>query len=80
MSAERKRSIMAEVRYMAYHKGGVPQTVSADTPAEIAEKEGFSIDDNQVAIFVGGKSATPTTRLRDGQVVSFQKARQESGC
>jgi hypothetical protein len=33
---------MAEVRYMAYHKGGVPQTVSADTPAEIAEKEGFS--------------------------------------
>jgi|TARA_S200002703_G_C3756020_1_gene232604 hypothetical protein len=67
------------IRYMAYHTGGVPKTVEASTPAEIAEKEGFGIDDNQVAIFVGGKSATPNTRLKEGQVVSFQKARQESG-
>lgn len=70
---------MAEVRYMAYHTGSVPKTVSADTPAEIAEKEGFGINDSQVAIFVGGKAATPNTRLKDGAVVSFQKARQESG-
>tara|TARA_Y100001951_G_C11138225_1_gene182089 strand:- start:108 stop:350 length:243 start_codon:yes stop_codon:yes gene_type:complete len=70
---------MAEVRYMAYHTGGVPKTVEASTPAEIAEKEGFGITDNQVAIYVGGKAATANTRLKDGQVVSFQKARQESG-
>ena len=70
---------MAEVRYMAYHTGGVPKTVDASTPAEIAEKEGFGITDNQVAIYVGGKAATATTRLRDGQVVSFQNAQQESG-
>jgi hypothetical protein len=70
---------MANVRYTAYHTGGVPKSVDASTPAEIAEKENFGIDNNQVAIFVSGKSATPNTRLRDGQVVSFQKARQESG-
>jgi len=70
---------MASVRYTAYHTGGVPKSVDASTPAEIAEKENFGIDNNQVAIFVSGKSATPNTRLRDGQVVSFQKARQESG-
>lgn len=70
---------MAEVRYTAYHSGGVPKTVDASTPAEIAEKEGFSIDNNQVAIYVGSKQATPHTRLRDGNVVSFQKSKQESG-
>lgn len=70
---------MATVRYTAYHTGGVPKSVEANTPAEIAEKENFGIDNNQVAIFVGGKSATANTRLRDGQVVSFQKSRQESG-
>ena len=45
---------MAEVRYMAYHTGGVPKSVKATTPAEIAEQEGFSIADNEVSIFVGG--------------------------
>ena len=70
---------MADVRYMAYHTGGVPKTVEASTPAEIAEKEGFSITVGDVAIYVGGKPATSSTRLRDGQTVSFQKAKQESG-
>jgi len=67
------------VRYMAYHSGGVPKTVVASTPAEIAEKEGFGIADSDVAIYVGGKPAKSSTRLRDGQTVSFQKAKQESG-
>ena len=70
---------MAEVRYMAYHTGGVPKSVKAATPAEIAEQEGFSIADNEVSIFVGGEKATPNTKLKEGQVVSFQKSKQESG-
>ena len=68
---------MANVTLVSYHNGGVPQDVSGDTPAGIAQDLSLSLDG--VQIHVDSDEATATTDLRDGDLVSFQKDKVKSG-
>ena len=62
---------MANVTLVSYHNGGVPQDVSGDTPAGLAQDMNLSLDG--VQIHVDSDEATATTEL--GMVTLFLSRR-----
>tara|TARA_R110000787_G_scaffold234566_1_gene341468 strand:+ start:1600 stop:1863 length:264 start_codon:yes stop_codon:yes gene_type:complete len=68
---------MANIFAISYHSGGTVHEMESNTPASIAQTWDLSLDG--VKIFVNESEATATQDLRDGDYVSFQKSKVESG-
>ena len=68
---------MAEVSVISFTNGGVPQDVTGNTPAAIAQSLGIGLEN--VAIHVDESPASANHSLRDGDLVSFQKEKVASG-
>lgn len=66
-----------EVTVVSFTNGGVPQSVKANTPADIAAT--LDIGLNGVQIFVDESKVQANHTLRDGDLVSFQKEKVASG-
>jgi len=67
----------ATVTVVSFTNGGVPQEVVGTTPASIASA--MSIGLENVLIYVDEASVQANHTLRDGDLVSFQKAKVASG-
>ena len=68
---------MAKVSVISFINGGIPQEAEADTPAQIAANMGMGLENTK--IYVDESSVTANHFLRDGDLVSFQKSKVESG-
>jgi hypothetical protein len=68
---------MANIFAVSYHSGGTVHEMESLTPASIAQTWDLSLDG--VKIFVNEDEAQATQELRDGDYVSFQKSKVESG-
>jgi len=67
----------ATVTVVSFTNGGVPQEVVGATPASIASA--MSIGLENVLIYVDETQVQANHTLRDGDLVSFQKAKVASG-
>ena len=69
---------MAIVSVISFTNGGIPQDAEADTPAQIAQNMGMGLENTK--IYVDESAVQANHVLRDGDLVSCQKAKVESGC
>lgn len=67
----------ATVTVVSFTNGGVPQELVGSTPASIAAE--MSIGLENVLIYVDETQVQANHTLRDGDLVSFQKAKVASG-
>ena len=68
---------MANVSVILFTNGGIPQDAVANTPAQIAQNMGMGLENTK--IYVDESAVAANHVLRDGDLVSFQKAKVESG-
>ena len=68
---------MAIVSVISFTNGGIPQDAEADTPAQIAQNMGMGLEN--IKIYVDESAVQANHVLRDGDLVSFQKGKVESG-
>jgi len=68
---------MANVSVISFTNGGIPQDAEANTPAQIAQDMGMGLENTK--IYVDESAVQANHVLRDGDLVSFQKAKVESG-
>tara|TARA_R100000808_G_C2085001_1_gene107483 strand:- start:347 stop:568 length:222 start_codon:yes stop_codon:yes gene_type:complete len=65
------------VSVISYTNGGVPLTMQAATPADIAKELSIGLQD--VEIHVEGQSVMANHKLRDGDMVDIQRGSVKSG-
>ena len=65
------------VTFVSFCNGGIPEDVNAETPAEIATEMKLGLEN--VKLYVNESLVQANHALRDKDMVSFQKAKVESG-
>ena len=68
---------MAKVTVISYHNGGMPREMEGGTPSQLAQELDLSLQG--VSIHVDSSEANATHTLADGNFVSFQKSKVQSG-